>query len=398
MLTIPSFIWIKLHPTDGNYTGHYPHHSLSCNVISGAQMLIIGGSFPLSYDCDAASQWGTHNVDLTESRPPNKALWQLFDPSETVYTVPSPVLSAIGGIGSGGATNTAPAAGWDNPDLAVLLTRTASVAARTATRAITTSTSTAAGAGSSSNLSAGAIAGIAVGSAAAAVLLGSGCWLVLLQRYRRRKRRDAAGRGGVGYYPGHLPPLQMGMMGMQRGYTDSHGSAQPLSAHPPNAGNAGHAWSPQHHGIVAGYPLSSPYSLSGSAAGGDGVLPHPVELPGSGSSAHNATSPVDSHTGSGSGTGTRSGSGTGNSEAFERYRGVLVKVDDQGRIWVPTESEFQLPPGRTAAPALGIDIPTAGNVGRNTPQELSSVRGEQQQQQQQKQDGHSVRHNTFYHP
>ncbi|EFX04685.1 hypothetical protein CMQ_1613 [Grosmannia clavigera kw1407] len=383
VLSIPSFTWIKLYPTDGNYTGSYPHHSLSCNVVSGAQMLIIGGSFPLTDDCDAASQWGTHNVDLTESRPPNRALWQLFDPNETVYNVPSPVLSAIGGAGSGGATVTAPAAGWDSPDLAVLLTRTASVAVRTATRAITSSTSTAVGhSGNSSPLSKGAIAGVAIGAAVAVVLLGSSCWWVLLQRYRRRLRGGTTGQGGRGggggrggyYSGGHIPPPQVGMMGMQSGFTDSHGSAQPLSSsHPGN-------WSPQHHGITAGYSLSSPYSLFGSAAGGDVVVSQPVELAGSGTSALGATSPVGS------------GSGTGNSEALERIRGVLVKVDDQDRVWMPTETELQLPPGQTASPALAIDTTAAiGSAGRNTPQELSSTRGEQQ-------DDRSGRHDTFYHP
>ena len=41
---------IKIFPS-GDGTGQYPHHSLSCNIISGAQMIIIGGTFPLTTQC-----------------------------------------------------------------------------------------------------------------------------------------------------------------------------------------------------------------------------------------------------------------------------------------------------------------------------------------------------------
>ena len=46
ILTMPSFVWIKWYPTQPGQG--VPHNSLSCDVIDGAQMLIIGGTFPNS--------------------------------------------------------------------------------------------------------------------------------------------------------------------------------------------------------------------------------------------------------------------------------------------------------------------------------------------------------------
>lgn len=45
ILTLPSFTWIRWWPTLSNTTAR-PHHSMTCNVIDGSQMLIIGGTFP----------------------------------------------------------------------------------------------------------------------------------------------------------------------------------------------------------------------------------------------------------------------------------------------------------------------------------------------------------------
>lgn len=65
ILSMPSFTWIKMYPNDT--TNQYPHNSLSCNVIDGAQMLIIGGSFPNDdQTCDAPAQFGAHGLDMGE--------------------------------------------------------------------------------------------------------------------------------------------------------------------------------------------------------------------------------------------------------------------------------------------------------------------------------------------
>lgn len=177
ILSLPSFTWIKVYP-DGRGTGEFPHHSLTCSVTpSRSQMLIIGGTFPLSDMCDTPDQWGVHNMDMGRQNQ-DKALWMLYDPHKGDYVVPSNISDEIGGGEHGGATKTEPRGGFDSADLGVLLSRTASSAAREPTREIP-------GAGGK-GLSGGAIAGIVVGSVAGfvAVLFAA---VYLLRRHRRKK-------------------------------------------------------------------------------------------------------------------------------------------------------------------------------------------------------------------
>jgi hypothetical protein len=61
---------IKMYPSSDNNTEQYPHNMLSCNVIDGAQMIIMGGSFPLdNTTCDAPDQYGSHGLDMGEQNP-----------------------------------------------------------------------------------------------------------------------------------------------------------------------------------------------------------------------------------------------------------------------------------------------------------------------------------------
>src|SRR5437667_12797838 len=92
VLTVPSFTWIKIYPLDSNGTGDWPHHSLSCNVISGSQMLIIGGTFPKHNICDSETVWGVHNLQMSKQNQ-NKAFWAAFDSNSTSYTVPEEIIA-----------------------------------------------------------------------------------------------------------------------------------------------------------------------------------------------------------------------------------------------------------------------------------------------------------------
>jgi hypothetical protein len=94
ILTLPSFTWIKWYPTAPGPGS--PHHSLTCNVINGAQMLIIGGTFPASNMCDAPAVWGTHNLNLGKNNPDN-AMWSKFYPNLTEYNVPPEIVAVVGG-------------------------------------------------------------------------------------------------------------------------------------------------------------------------------------------------------------------------------------------------------------------------------------------------------------
>lgn len=94
ILTLPSFTWIKWWPSSPG--AGKPHNTLSCNVVDGAQMLIIGGSFPLSNDCDSPTTWGTHNLDLGKQNSAG-AMWHDYQPNLTTYAVPSEIIAVVGG-------------------------------------------------------------------------------------------------------------------------------------------------------------------------------------------------------------------------------------------------------------------------------------------------------------
>jgi len=178
ILSLPSFTWIKWWPTTSAEAN--PHNSFTCNVvggnnvISGAQMLIIGGTFPESITaCDSQNTWGTHNLNLGKQNV-DEAMWYGYLPNLTSYSVPSEIISIVGGGPAGGATLKAPSDGFKSPDMTVYFRENATAGARTPTRTIPTSTSTPSlipPARSSRSLSIGAIVGIAVGGAAFLLIL-----------------------------------------------------------------------------------------------------------------------------------------------------------------------------------------------------------------------------------
>ena len=146
-------------------------------------MLIMGGTFPTTNDCDAPNQFGTHNLDLGEQNP-NHADWNLYQPNITEYVVPKPILNVIGGSGDGSATKTAPVRGYGDQDLNVLLTRTAKIPDRTPTRDVTSSPNSPNNT-KSSNLSTGAIVGISIGAFLVTVSLIFVCFC-LFRKHRER--------------------------------------------------------------------------------------------------------------------------------------------------------------------------------------------------------------------
>ncbi|KAI0024864.1 hypothetical protein F4780DRAFT_775351 [Xylariomycetidae sp. FL0641] len=217
VLSLPSFTWIKFYPDD-NTTDQYPHNTLTCNVIDGAQMIIIGGTFPLDDSCDVPDQWGSHSLDLGKQNPDN-AVWYLYRSNLAGYLVPDEITDVIGGGLHGGATRHAPKAGFDEHDLSVLMARTYTAAPRAPTRDVADphgdGDGDGDGADDNADLSRGAVAGIAVGAAAAALLaaLAGFCWCARRRR-RRRGHRDASGGGGK-------PPDATAAAGLIGPYTTS---------------------------------------------------------------------------------------------------------------------------------------------------------------------------------
>ncbi|KAK2770979.1 cell wall anchored protein [Colletotrichum kahawae] len=195
ILTIPSFQWIRgPYPANSNVTGEFPKSMMSCNVVDNSQMLVIGGSYSndTTYSCDADNVWGTHNMNLGQDNDEN-AIWLRYLPSLTTYAVPTDILTAVGGRDGGGATRTAPTSGFDAPDLSVLMTRKATPATRTPTRAVSVATSSSSNSSTpSSGLSRESIAGIAVGSGVALILVLAGCFCFIRRRRTYSRARHAS--------------------------------------------------------------------------------------------------------------------------------------------------------------------------------------------------------------
>jgi hypothetical protein len=98
ILSLPSFTWIKVFPVDGSDSkpSTVGHGGCSANVINRAQMLVIGGWFPLFNKCDTPEGQGQHNMVLGYNGGDSK-LWDKFDPKLDDYVVPSPIIAAVGG-------------------------------------------------------------------------------------------------------------------------------------------------------------------------------------------------------------------------------------------------------------------------------------------------------------
>ncbi|KAI0013699.1 hypothetical protein F4779DRAFT_613432 [Xylariaceae sp. FL0662B] len=203
ILTLPSFTWINFYTGDNSTRA--PHNTLSCNVVSGAQMIIIGGTFPLDdTTCDVPDQWGSHNLNLGKQNA-DGALWYLFDPGLKSYIVPEEITAVVGGGPQGGATKTAPDGGWQQRDLGVYVGRKFTAAERAPTRAVTDPSD-------SSTLSGGAIAGIVIGCVVALIGFLVGCWW-FVRRHRQRQSEEQTAdqpaelmeQSGNGPWPPYLP-------------------------------------------------------------------------------------------------------------------------------------------------------------------------------------------------
>ncbi|PYI08655.1 hypothetical protein BO78DRAFT_297857, partial [Aspergillus sclerotiicarbonarius CBS 121057] len=183
ILSIPSFTWIKWYPTTAD--PGFPHHSMSCNVIDGAQMIIMGGTFPNSTACDVPQNYGMHNVDLGEQNAEHKK-WLRFRPNITTYEVPAEIISVVGGSATGGATLKAPKTGFDNADLQTYFQRVYSPTTRLPNRPIPTQGSAKNSTSDTRSTPVGAIVGGVVGGFIGAVILAGILFWGLRERGKDR--------------------------------------------------------------------------------------------------------------------------------------------------------------------------------------------------------------------
>ncbi|UPX17203.1 uncharacterized protein EKO05_0007572 [Ascochyta rabiei] len=264
ILTIPSFTWIKVFPTANN-TAEYPHGGCSANVVTRDQMLIIGGWFPESDQCDSPQIQGQHLMNLGFNGE-KQALWDKYDPSLSTYSVPTPVISAIGGGPTGGATVTAPVS-WDNPDLAVYYSLKAPSVSRTATRILPSRSGTSSPQGSN-KVKVGAIAGGIVGGLAALIAILSLILFCLHRRKKTEKRKDgqvfelpAPVELGVTTPAQEMPAYNMGKyipLDQQQEHTSLYsGATLPHSPHSLYAQQSTTSASPPHS-----TPYGSPHNAS----------------------------------------------------------------------------------------------------------------------------------------
>ncbi|CAG5182209.1 uncharacterized protein ALTATR162_LOCUS10046 [Alternaria atra] len=267
ILSLPSFTWIKAF--SGGNPSEVGHGGCSANVVNHAQMLIIGGWFPIYDKCDAPEGQGQHNMVLGYNGGDAK-LWDKFSPQLDHYVVPSPIVSVIGGGSTGGATKTSPAT-WGHPDLATYYTLKPTFTARSATRVVLSPTESPSPE-SSKKTNVAAIVGGAVGGFVVLVII---LCLILLCLHRRKRAMKKKKEGGP---PPDLPPAELATTVPQEmaatdvsKYVSMHDQADSIArAHRP-----GHV---QQHSHSDSHEYNSFYSAQGPPSYGQD-LPYisPVE-------------------------------------------------------------------------------------------------------------------------
>ncbi|KAK8152466.1 hypothetical protein BKA80DRAFT_292562 [Phyllosticta citrichinensis] len=123
ILTMPSFTWIAVDQTDQSIP--YARAGHTCNIWDG-QLVLVGGYVGTELSCDSPGvyvfnasslEWATRFTALSDregnpfSQHPNQAGSNVSAGLEGSYSylVPSPVVKAVGGNATGGATATTPA-------------------------------------------------------------------------------------------------------------------------------------------------------------------------------------------------------------------------------------------------------------------------------------------------
>ncbi|KAI8933958.1 hypothetical protein NX059_008732 [Plenodomus lindquistii] len=201
ILSIPSFKWVKAFPEGDVPASDVGHGGCTANVINHDQMIPGSAHF----------------------NGGDKKLWDKFDPNLTNYVVPTPLISAIGGGPTGGATVTAPPT-WDHRDLATYYTLRPSFSARAATRLIPSTTGSPFTNGSKrSNVA--TIAGGTVGGLLGAVSI---LLLVLFCLHRRKKVRKEE---QTAEHPPVLPPTELPVTAFPHEMSSSSAAGKYIAMH-----------------------------------------------------------------------------------------------------------------------------------------------------------------------
>jgi hypothetical protein len=69
---------------------------MTCNVINGTQMIVMGGSFPATSKCETSGTYGQDILNLAQNNPKNFK-WSPMTLDFPPYTVPSAIVDIVGG-------------------------------------------------------------------------------------------------------------------------------------------------------------------------------------------------------------------------------------------------------------------------------------------------------------
>lgn len=69
---------------------------MTCNVINGTQMIVMGGTFPSYPFCEWSGTSGQHILNLAQNNPKIRR-WDSMVLDLPPYTVPSAIVDIVGG-------------------------------------------------------------------------------------------------------------------------------------------------------------------------------------------------------------------------------------------------------------------------------------------------------------
>ncbi|KAK6077003.1 kelch repeat protein [Seiridium cupressi] len=143
VLSVPSFIWIKV------YEGSLPRFGHTCHRVGGRQMITIGGTNLTNYPANCDWEWMSVAIlDLTEM-----AWGSIYDSDKLPYQANHKISTLVGGGSDGAPTKLLPDGGWTSSAVAQLFTGTTNESAPYSLSSVI----------SSSNPSTGSDSGVNVG-------------------------------------------------------------------------------------------------------------------------------------------------------------------------------------------------------------------------------------------
>jgi hypothetical protein len=180
VLSIPSFIWIKI------MEGASPRYAHSCHVVGKSQMLTVGGARyeNITHGCD----WEYRSVAILNLK--NSQWGNVFDYNAGEYELPAKIINVIGGrlaisspkmslptqsntprSAAGNATVTKPPSGFSNKEVETYFNNPSGLSPA-----------------SKPHLTGPKITGVAIGSVAGAIILLGGSTFYYINNRRKRKQ------------------------------------------------------------------------------------------------------------------------------------------------------------------------------------------------------------------